>query len=83
LDAIEEIYAARAEAAIAIVKEIFSGDINLESEFLKIEGSDITYQLQRVASIQEAREVPAELVGGVNKLGHSFADNQSPQDLQS
>jgi hypothetical protein len=84
LDAIEKIYDARAEAAVEIVKEIFSGDINLEADILtfEIEGSVLTYQLQRVAAVKETREIPVELIGRVNKLSGDLADDQHPQDLQ-
>jgi len=84
LDAIQAIYDARAEAAVSIVKKIFSGDINLESELLtiEIEGAVLTYQLQRISVIQETREVPAELVGRVSKLGSVPVDGGLQRDPQ-
>jgi uncharacterized membrane protein YkvA (DUF1232 family) len=71
LDDIQKIYDARAEAASTIVREIFSGDLNLEAELLTvdIDETTFTYQLQRVAAVKETREIPTEWVGGVNKLG--------------
>ncbi len=78
LASISAIYDARAEAAVAIVRDVFSGNINLESDHLTIgiEGAVLTYQLQRVAAILGAREVPFELVGKVSRLGCGFAGEQ-------
>lgn len=69
LQSIDLIYRARARAAEAIVRELFSGQINLDSDELCFELGDtkIRYFLYRINRLAGIREVPVEIIG---KVGH-------------
>ena len=63
--AIDDVYRARADAADAIVREIFSGAIDLSQPTIafEVEGKRVTYALARVERLGGIQEVPSELVG--------------------
>lgn len=63
--AIDDVYRARADAADAIVHEIFSGTIDLSQPTIafKVEGKRVAYALVRVERLGGIQEVPSELVG--------------------
>lgn len=63
--AIEGVYHARADAAEAIVHEIFSGSIDLRQPTisLDVDGRRIAYALTRVERLAGVQQVPSELVG--------------------
>ncbi|MCW3835050.1 hypothetical protein ACFQ1E_01670 [Sphingomonas canadensis] len=63
--AIDAVYGARADATDAILREIFSGAIDLSSPTIsfEIEGRRLVYTLLRVERIAGIQDVPAELIG--------------------
>jgi hypothetical protein len=65
LESAELIYRARAQAAETIVREIFSGDIDLDSDELRfeIDGREVRYVLHRVLRIRGVQRVAVELIG--------------------
>lgn len=70
LTAIDLIYRARAEAADAIVREIFSGEIDVNAAQLSFElnGVSIRYFLHRVRELGGVQQVPIELIGKIGSL---------------
>jgi hypothetical protein len=70
LAAIDQIYRARAQAADAIIREIFSGEIDVNSGQLAFElnGVIIAYTLHRVREVSGVQEVPIELIGKIGLL---------------
>ncbi|CDX40033.1 hypothetical protein MPLA_320028 [Mesorhizobium sp. ORS 3359] len=79
--AIDLVYRARARAAAAIVRELFAGEIDLDSEELTFasNGSIVRYVLHRVRSIEGLRDVPYEVVGRARTLGPTATMNNSNQ----
>ena len=67
------IYRARTQAAAAIVREIFSGEIDVNAEQLSFElnGGFIRYSLYRVRELAGVRELPIELLA---RSGRSAAN---------
>lgn len=74
LASIDLIYRARERAADALIREIFSGklDLNAEEIAFELDGSNVRYALHRVSSIQGTRAVPHEVVGRV-QYAHELA----------
>ena len=70
LQSIDLIYRARAEAAKAIVRELFSGDIDLDSNQLSLDldGTILEFALQRVRKVGGFDEVPVEIIGKLRRL---------------
>lgn len=75
--AIDDVYRARADAADAIMREIFSGAIDLSQPTIafEVEGRRVTYALARVERLGGIQEVPSELVGRRLRLA-----DLAPQD---
>src|SRR5260370_6264861 len=71
LQSIDQIYRARAQAADAIVRELLSGEIDVNSEELQFElnGTVVGYSLYRVRSLAGVQEVAIELIGNIGLLG--------------
>ncbi|HVZ16543.1 MAG TPA: hypothetical protein VG897_05465 [Terriglobales bacterium] len=67
LQSIDLIYRARTSAAEAIVRELFSGEIDLDSDELRFElsGAEFVYRLHRVRHLGETQEVPLDFIGKV------------------
>ena len=66
--AVREIYSARARAASEIIKDLFSGEIDLDADSIDfmIDGKLVRYELHRVRSLEpKAIAVPFELIGRV------------------
>lgn len=63
--AIDRVYAARTDAMEAIVREIFSGQIDISRPSIEfdVEGMRVVYALTRVDSVAGIQEVPSELIG--------------------
>jgi len=70
LSAVDLIYRARTRAAAAIVREIFQGSIDLNAEELSINIGQavICYELHRVSSIEDLREIPIDQIGKLKQL---------------
>jgi hypothetical protein len=70
LRSIDLVYRAREHAAEAIVRELFSGQINLDSDELHFElgGTELTYSLHRVNRLAGIQEVPVEIIGQIGHL---------------
>ena len=84
LSDVDLIYRARTEAAAEIVKEIFSGDIDLNAEILEfnVSGNMLRYELHRVKSVEGQSLVPIELVGSVHRIDEGLHAKQfSLEDL--
>jgi uncharacterized membrane protein YkvA (DUF1232 family) len=71
LQSIDLIYRARARAAEAIVRELFSGQINLDLAELCFELGDtkVRYFLHRINRLAGIQEVPIDIIGKVGHLG--------------
>jgi hypothetical protein len=71
LQSIDLIYRARSRAAEAIVRELFAGEIDLDSDELcfKVGASKVLYTLYRVNRLAGIQEVPVEMIGKVARLG--------------
>lgn len=71
LQAIDLVYRARARAAEAIVRELFSGEIDLNSDELCFDlgGTEIRYALHRINRLAGIQEVPVEIIGKVGQIG--------------
>lgn len=67
LQSIDLVYRARTFAAEAIVRELFSGEINLDADELRFElsGAEFVYRLHRVRHLGETQEVPLDFIGRV------------------
>jgi uncharacterized membrane protein YkvA (DUF1232 family) len=74
ISAVDSIYRAHDRAAIAIVGEIFSGDIDLTVSELTFEMGDsvLRYELHRVKSIGDLVQVPLDVVGDVRRVEDEF-----------
>ena len=83
LAAIDLIYRARGQAAAAIVREIFSGEIDVNAGQLSFElnGVVIGYSLHRVRELAGVQEVPIELIGKIGSLSSEPAGSQPVLDL--
>jgi hypothetical protein len=79
LQSIDLIYRARAQAAEAIVHELFTGQIDLEAPELRFElgGHEVRYALHRVRRLAGVRDVPIELMG---KIGRFAAPRSAKPD---
>jgi hypothetical protein len=71
LKSIDLIYRARSEAAEAIVRELFSGEIDLNASTLDFKLNDrvVQYCLYRVRRVAGIQEVPFEIIGKVQTVG--------------
>ena len=71
LQAIDLIYRARGQAAEAIVRELFSGeiDVNAGELIFELHGVVVGYSLHRVRALAGIQDVPFELIGRVGSLG--------------
>jgi hypothetical protein len=80
MQSIDLVYRARARAAETIVRELFSGKIDLDSEELSFElgGNTIRYHLHRISRLAGIQEVPVEIIGKVGHLGKITA-NAEPE----
>jgi hypothetical protein len=65
ITAVEAVYRARADAADAILHEIFSGDLDVSQPTITfdVDGSRVVYALARVERLAGVQDVPSELVG--------------------
>jgi uncharacterized membrane protein YkvA (DUF1232 family) len=70
LNSIEIIYKARSEAAEAIVKEVFSGDIDLDADEVSLGSGSSRYAIRRIRSIEGMLDVPFDMIG----KARSFTD---------
>jgi hypothetical protein len=63
--AIDRLYAARTDATEAIVREIFSGKIDISRPSIEfdVEGLRVVYALARVDRVAGVQEVPSEFIG--------------------
>jgi hypothetical protein len=70
LQSVDLIYRATGYTAEAIIRELFSGQINLDSDELHFQlgGTEITYSLHRVNRLAGIQEVPVEIIGQIGHL---------------
>jgi hypothetical protein len=83
LEAVDLMYRARGLAAQAIVREVFSGEIDLNSRYLsfQIGGSTVKYNLLRIRAVAGIQEIPVDRIGKIQYLHEAQGYSRLAEEL--
>jgi hypothetical protein len=80
LTAIDLIYRARARAAEDLLREVFSGELDLDASYLRfaVDGHEVSFALHKVRRCEGIREVPIELIGRAARMAAGSYAPETP-----